>query len=78
MQFQNLFFNRPLSHEAINGDGFLLSDAVGAVGGLVFDRRVPPRVEVDDVVGSGQVEARAARLEENRATENCSQLSQRG
>jgi len=33
---------------------------VGAVGGLVFDRRVPPRVVVDDGVGGGQVEADAA------------------
>ena len=35
-----------------------LADAVGAVGRLVLDGRVPPRVEVDDGVGGGQVEAR--------------------
>ena len=40
-----------------------LADPVGAVGGLVLDRGVPPAVEVDDVVGAGQVEAGAARLE---------------
>ncbi len=29
----------------------LLADAVGAVGGLVFDGGVPPAVEVNDVAG---------------------------
>ena len=41
----------------------LLADAVGAVGRLVFDRRVPPRVEQEHVIGGGEVEAGAARLE---------------
>ena len=36
---------------------------MGAVGGLILDRRVPPRIEVDDGVGRGEVEAGAARLE---------------
>jgi hypothetical protein len=36
---------------------------VGAVGGLVFDGRVPPRVVVDHRVGRGQVEADAAGLQ---------------
>ena len=40
-----------------------LADAVGAVGGLVLHRRVPPAVEVEDVVGGGQVEPGAAGLE---------------
>ena len=40
-----------------------LADPVGAVGGLVLDGGVPPAVEVDDVVGAGQVEAGAAGLE---------------
>ena len=40
-----------------------LTDAEGAVGGLVFDGRVPPPVVVDDVVGARQVQARPARLE---------------
>ena len=34
-----------------------LADAEGAVGGLVLDGRVPPAVEVEDVVRAGQVEA---------------------
>ena len=40
-----------------------LPDPVGAVGGLLLDGGVPPAVEVDDVVGPGQVQAGAAGLE---------------
>jgi hypothetical protein len=40
-----------------------LAEAVGAVGGLVFDGRVPPRVVVDHRVGGGEVEADAAGLQ---------------
>ena len=40
-----------------------LADAEGAVAGLVFDGRVPPTVEVKNVVGGGKVKAGAARLE---------------
>ena len=40
-----------------------LPDPVGPVAGLVLDGGVPPAVEVDDVVGAGEVEAGAAGLE---------------
>ena len=36
---------------------------MGAVGGLIFDGRVPPGVEVDDVGGGGQVQSGAARTQ---------------
>src|SRR5439155_19686124 len=41
----------------------LLADAEGAIGGLLLDGRVPPAVEVHDVGGGSEIEARAARLE---------------
>src|SRR5207302_532127 len=40
-----------------------LADAVGAVRGLVFHRRIPPRVEMNDCVRAGEREAHAAGLE---------------
>ena len=40
-----------------------LADPVGAVGGLLLDGGVPPAVDVDHVVGAGEVEAGAAGLE---------------
>ena len=49
--------------EVVDGDLLVLPKSMRAVGGLVFDGRVPPGVEVDDVVGLGEVEAEAARLE---------------
>ena len=45
----------------LHGPG--LADPVGPVGRLLLDRRVPPAVDVDHVVGAGQVEAGAAGLE---------------
>src|SRR5208283_6127894 len=40
-----------------------LADAEGAVGRLVLDRWVPPAVEMHDMRGRRQIEARAAGLE---------------
>ena len=44
----------------------VLADAVGAVGGLGLDRRVPPGVAQEHVIGRGQVQAHAARLERDQ------------
>ena len=61
--------------DGADGDEFvdlyfaLLADAVGAVGGLVFDGGVPPAVEMEHVAGGGQIEAEPAgsqREDENR------------
>jgi len=41
-------------------DILALADAEGAVGGLIFDRGVPPAIEVEDVVGLCQIKADAA------------------
>lgn len=46
-------FDGILADEFVDDDGFGLSDAVSAVGGLVFDGRVPPGVVVDDGIGGG-------------------------
>ena len=49
--------------ELVDEDGFVLADAVGAVGCLGFCGGVPPGVVVDDAVGGGEVEAGAAGFE---------------
>ena len=41
----------------------VLTDAVGTVGRLRLDCRVPPEVEVDDVARRGKVESGASGLE---------------
>jgi hypothetical protein len=63
LQGQHLLLDGAARDELDAVDGALLADAVGAVGGLVLDGRVPPGVEVDDHVRAGQVQARAAGLE---------------
>lgn len=59
----HFFFDGVAHEEAVDEDGVFLADAVGAVGGLVFDGGVPPGVEVEDVGGSGEIEAGAAGFE---------------
>ena len=63
VETENLLFDGVFGNEVIDGDLLLLADAVGAVGGLLFDGRIPPGVKVDDVIGPSEVEAEAARLE---------------
>ena len=41
----------------------LLPDAEGPVGSLVLDRRVPPAVKVENIVGRRQINACPAGLE---------------
>ena len=59
----DLLLDRAGRDEPVGGHDLGLADAVGAIGGLLLDGRVPPRIEVDDGVGGGEVEARAAGLE---------------
>ncbi len=40
-----------------------LPDPEGAVGGLIFHRRVPPAIKVEDVVSVGEVQPHAAGLQ---------------
>jgi len=45
--------------ELMHEDILLLADTEGPVGGLVFNRRVPPAVKMEHMVGGGQGEADA-------------------
>ena len=55
MQLKDFLFNRVLSNKLINGDRIFLTDPIGSVGSLVFNGRIPPRIQMDYVVGSGQI-----------------------
>ena len=59
----DLLFQRARADELMHLHVLLLPDAKGAVGRLVLHGRVPPAVEVEDVVGGRQVQAHAARLQ---------------
>jgi hypothetical protein len=68
LEFEDAVLDGVLGDEAVDEHGAVLADAVGAVGGLIFDGGVPPGVEQEDVVGGGEVEAGAAGLEERSMT----------
>ncbi len=53
----------PATDELVDLHIARLADTESTIGGLVLDRRIPPAVEVNDVVGGRQVEPRAAGLE---------------
>jgi hypothetical protein len=63
LQGEDLFLDAAGHDQLVDEHRLVLPEAVGAVGGLVLDRRVPPRVVVDHGIGGGQVEAEAAGLE---------------
>jgi len=62
LQLQNLFFHRSTGDDLVNEDGLILPNAMGSVAGLHFNGGIPPRVEMNDVIGGGQVQPYAARF----------------
>ena len=69
LKLVDAIFYGPLADELMNEDGLVLADTVSAVGCLIFGRRVPPRIVVNDSICCGEIEASAARFErdeENR------------
>src|SRR5204862_5637382 len=62
LQFDDPLFDRARGDQFIDKDGLCLADAVGAVGRLVLDRRVPPWVVMDHRIRRGEVQSAAPRL----------------
>ena len=56
LEGEDLFFDCVASNQSISKDAFRLADAVRAIDGLRFDRRVPPGIEQEDILGSGQIQ----------------------
>jgi len=63
LQGEDFLLSRAFGDQFVDEYRFVLADAVGAVGGLCLDRRVPPWVIVDNGIGLDEVEADAAGLE---------------
>ena len=57
VELEYFFFNCLLGNQSVNRYGAGLPDAVGAVTRLVFDGGIPPRVGVNYVVSSRQIQA---------------------
>lgn len=65
LEQEDLFFDGFFADEAENKDIMLLTNAMSATHGLVFDCRIPPIIKEDDAVGRGEVEAKSASLQTN-------------
>ena len=63
LQIENPFLHRVARDQPVCEDAPVLADAVRAVHGLRLGRRIPPRVEDEHVVGRGQIQPDASRLE---------------
>ena len=63
VQADDFLLNGSCGNEPIDGDRPLLSNAVGAVAGLVLNGWVPPGIKVYHKVGSRQVESQSASLQ---------------
>ena len=63
--------DRAARDEAVDRDRLRLADAMRAIGRLILDRGVPPRVEVDDVVGRVRLRPVPPALSETQKT-SCS------
>ena len=63
LQFPNLLFNGAGSDQAVGVDGVVSANAVGAVNGLVFHRRIPPGIIENDITGSDQIQTRSGGAE---------------
>lgn len=68
MQTENLLLDSTLGNKMIYSHILLLPDAVSAVCGLLFYGWVPPRVQMDDIVGTCQVQPQTASLETDKET----------
>ncbi len=60
VKFENPFFDGVTRDQSMDDDGSLLADAMGAVGGLGFDGRIPPRVEQENMVGGSEIQPGAS------------------
>lgn len=63
MKLKDALSDRVCCDKAIDEDGVLLTDAVGAVGCLLLDGGVSPRNEDKNVIGGGKGKANATRFE---------------
>ena len=74
MELDDLLLDGSLSDETVDRDRILLSDAVGTVRGLLLDSRVPPRIEMDNIVGSGEVQSQSARFQTDEEERHVARL----
>lgn len=63
LQFEHLLFDGSTDDELLNEYGLGLSDTVSSISCLSFYSRIPPGIEMDDIIRRDQIESSASRLE---------------
>ena len=63
VQLDDALFNRARRDQSIHGYRSLLANSMRAIRCLLFSRRIPPGIQMDDVIGSREVQAEAARFQ---------------
>ena len=54
MQFQDLLLDGAGGYDPIDCYRILLTNAIGTVAGLILNSRIPPRIQMNDIIGSRQ------------------------
>ena len=60
LQLSDFLLDALLHQQPVGNDVAGLANAVGAVDGLVFNRRIPPRIIKDNVTRGGEVQPESA------------------
>ena len=63
VQLQNFLLHSAGGDPTIDCHGLCLADSMDAVGGLLFDGRIPPRIRQNDITGGCQIQSRTASLQ---------------
>ena len=63
LQFHNLVFHTTAHNQLVDLHALLLTDTVRAVGCLIHNRVVPPRIVMHHDIRAGQINSRSARFE---------------
>ena len=63
---QDFLLDGVLRDEVIDGDVLSLADAVCTVGSLLFNGRIPLRVEVDNIVGTRQIQSQSTSFQADK------------
>ena len=66
VQTEYFFFDGVLRDKVIDSDVLALADAIGTVGGLLLDGGVPPWVEMNDIVGSREIQSQTTGLKADK------------
>jgi hypothetical protein len=66
LQFDDFLFNGILADKFNDLNASFLTDTMGTVSRLIFNTDIPPRIEVDDNIGSDQIQSGSSGFKGNQ------------